>query len=310
MLRHFFQSLTVISVMFSILYMADNAYAVSQTVRVLATTYPVYLLTKAVAQSSPALKVELLIPSQTGCPHEYALTPKDMRKLAEADIVVINGLGMEAFMEKSLNKVSHATIIDSSANVAVLHMSGHYVDRIAGENPHNNPINPHAFSSPAQAAIMVRTIGDALVKAVPEFAVECSSRAEAWAGRLEKLGKRLEIVGNRASIKDVMLLHDGMAYLVRDAGLNLVGILQENEDVPPSPTRLMEVSQSLRKHGPLLLVGETQYSDKPLRVLAAETGANVVVLDSVASGLDEASMEYYEQVMENNCRILEDSLDR
>ena len=71
-----------------------EARAAAAEVRVLATTYPVYLLTRAVAQASPGVRVELLIPARTGCPHEYALTPGDVRRLVTAKIVVINGLGM------------------------------------------------------------------------------------------------------------------------------------------------------------------------------------------------------------------------
>ena len=59
-------------------FAVTGASAAEPKVRVLATTYPVYLLTRAVAQTSPDVQVDLLIPAQTGCPHDYALTPKDM----------------------------------------------------------------------------------------------------------------------------------------------------------------------------------------------------------------------------------------
>ena len=83
-------------------FAVTGASAAEPKVRVLATTYPVYLLTRAVAQTSPDVQVDLLIPAQTGCPHDYALTPKDMQKLSKANVVIINGLGMESFLEKPL----------------------------------------------------------------------------------------------------------------------------------------------------------------------------------------------------------------
>ena len=87
-------------------FAVTGAFAAEPKVRVLATTYPVYLLTRAVAQTSPDVQVDLLIPAQTGCPHDYALTPKDMQKLSKANVVIINGLGMESFLEKPLAAVS------------------------------------------------------------------------------------------------------------------------------------------------------------------------------------------------------------
>ena len=102
------------------LFAVSGAVAAEAKVRVLATTYPVYLITRAVTQSSPDVQVDLLIPAQTGCPHDYALTPKDMQKLAKARIVVINGLGMEAFLEKPLAAAGKITVVDSSKGVSAI----------------------------------------------------------------------------------------------------------------------------------------------------------------------------------------------
>ncbi|MBQ9405471.1 MAG: zinc ABC transporter substrate-binding protein [Desulfovibrio sp.] len=315
MVRRTWQAMVMALLLLLTMCVSDGMCAALQTVRVLATTYPVYLLTRVVAKACPSLRVELLIPAQTGCPHEYALTPVDVRKLAEADIVVLNGLGLEAFMEKTLTEINHATIIDSSSCVAVLRETATHADSeserhasAAGEthggHGHGHAVNPHAFTSPLQAAAMVRVIGEGLARAVPEAAA-CRAEAEACAARLETLAKRLQAIGNRSVYKDVILLHDGMAYLVRDAGLRLMDIIQEDEDVQPSAARLLQLAQRIRQHGSVLIMGEAQYHDKPVRTLAAETGAAVVVLDSLASGPAEPPTAYYEQVMENNCRILE-----
>lgn len=301
-----------------------EARAAAAEVRVLATTYPVYLLTRAVAQSSPGVRVELLIPARTGCPHEYALTPGDMRRLVTANIVIINGLGMEGFLETMLAGLKDATIIDSSAGVRMLrgpmeHRAeeagghGHDHDRTTPGHAHGHAhgrggVNPHAFSSPVQAAAMARAIGTGLAKAAPGAAGECAATAEAYAVRLEALGRRFAAAAARAANKDVLLLHDGMAYLVRDAGLHLAGVIQEDEDVQPSAARLLELADNIRKRRPALLIGEPQYSDRPVRALAAETGVPAVLLDPVASGPEDAAPDYYERVMENNCRILEEHL--
>ena len=78
-------ALLLICTLLASLFAVSGAVAAEAKVRVLATTYPVYLITRAVTQSSPDVQVDLLIPAQTGCPHDYALTPQDMRKLAAAD---------------------------------------------------------------------------------------------------------------------------------------------------------------------------------------------------------------------------------
>ncbi|MTJ93021.1 MAG: zinc ABC transporter substrate-binding protein [Desulfovibrio sp.] len=313
-----------------------NVAAAEPRVRVLATTYPVYLITRAVTQSSPDVQVDLLIPAQTGCPHDYALTPKDMQKLAKARIVVINGLGLEAFLEKPLAAAGKITVVDSSKGVNAIaedHDEGQHAAHGNAEAAHKDDhapaaaakgheaehghghgnehghdhggVNPHAFASPIQAAIMARNIGRELAAAEPLAAKNCPETAEAYAAKLEALGKRLAAVGANAANKNVVALHDGMAYLVRDAGLNLVDVIQEDEEAQPSAARLLDLVKKIKDSKPVVLIGEPQYSDKPVRALSAETGVPAVQLDSLASGAASAPLDHYETVMTRNCDILE-----
>ena len=326
-------ALLLICTLLASLFAVSGAVAAEAKVRVLATTYPVYLITRAVTQNSPDVQVDLLIPAQTGCPHDYALTPKDMQKLAKANIVVINGLGLEAFLEKPLAAAGKITVIDSSKGVNAIvedhdedqhaahggadkaHKEDHGHAAAAGhdhEHEHGHDhghdhggVNPHAFASPMQAAIIARNIGRGLAAAEPVAAKNCPEVAEAYAARLEAVGKRLAAVGANAANKNVVALHDGMAYLVRDAGLNLVDVIQEDEEAQPSAARLLDLVKKIKESKPVVLIGEPQYSEKPVRALSAETGVPAVQLDSLASGLTNVPLDYYETVMTNNCAILE-----
>ena len=330
-------ALLLVCTLLASLFAVSGAVAAEAKVRVLATTYPVYLITRAVTQNSPDVQVDLLIPAQTGCPHDYALTPKDMQKLAKANIVVINGLGLEAFLEKPLAAAGKITVIDSSKGVNAIvedhdedqhaahggadkaHKDNHDHAAAAGhEHEHDQAhehghdhghdhggVNPHAFASPMQAAIMARNIGRGLAAAEPVAAKNCPEVAEAYAARLESVGKRLAAVGANAANKNVVALHDGMAYLVRDAGLNLVDVIQEDEEAQPSAARLLDLVKKIKESKPVVLIGEPQYSEKPVRALSAETGVPAVQLDSLASGLTNVPLDYYETVMANNCAILE-----
>ena len=335
-------ALLLICTLLASLFAVSGAVAAEAKVRVLATTYPVYLITRAVTQSSPDVQVDLLIPAQTGCPHDYALTPKDMQKLAKARIVVINGLGLEAFLEKPLAAAGKITLVDSSKGVKAIvedhdedqhaasdsadkahkddhdHAAaakgheaeheaehGHGHNHSAGHGHDHGGVNPHAFASPMQAAVMARNIGLALAAAEPVAAKNCPEAAEAYAARLETVGKRLAAVGANAANKNVVALHDGMAYLVRDAGLNLVDVIQEDEEAQPSAARLLDLVKKIKESKPVVLIGEPQYSEKPVRALSAETGVPAVQLDSLASGLTNVPLDYYETVMANNCAILE-----
>ena len=72
------------------------------TLHILATTYPVYLFTTAVTEGAEDVEVSLLVNQPTSCLHDYTLTVGDMKKLEGADVVALNGAGMEEFMEDAL----------------------------------------------------------------------------------------------------------------------------------------------------------------------------------------------------------------
>ncbi len=112
-----------------------KASAAEQTV--LATTFPIYQIVRNVTQGRDGVKVDLMLPSQMGCPHDYALTPQDMQKLAHADILVVNGLGMEEFLGAPVKKANpNIRVIDSSTGIQETlqyseeHQHGHH-----GEHP-------------------------------------------------------------------------------------------------------------------------------------------------------------------------------
>jgi zinc transport system substrate-binding protein len=100
----------------AVLPSAGEAGATRQTV--LVSTFPIYQIVRNVTQSRDGVKVDLMLPGQLGCPHDYALTPQDMQKLAKADMLVVNGLGMEEFLGAPVKKANaNINVIDSSMGI-------------------------------------------------------------------------------------------------------------------------------------------------------------------------------------------------
>ena len=85
---------------------------------VLCTTFPIHLIARNVAQGRAGVDLQLMLPAGMGCPHDYALTPQDMRKLAAADVLVVNGLGLEEFLGAPVRTANpDIETIDSSAGI-------------------------------------------------------------------------------------------------------------------------------------------------------------------------------------------------
>ena len=87
---------------------------------ILVTTFPIYQIVRNVTEGRDGVKVNLLLSSQLGCPHDYALTIEDMKKLAKSDILIINGHGMEEFLGAPVKKANPNILIIKLSKVTLI----------------------------------------------------------------------------------------------------------------------------------------------------------------------------------------------
>ena len=128
------------------------------TLHILATTYPVYLFTTAVTEGVEGVEVSRLIQQEISCLHDYTLTVNDMKAVEAADVVVLNGVGLEDFLSDAL-AASDAPVIDCSEGVELLPALGHE------GHDHDTEYDPHIWMEPARAAQMVENIRAGLTQA-------------------------------------------------------------------------------------------------------------------------------------------------
>ena len=87
---------------------------------VVTSFYPVYLLAQEIVQGAEGIRLENMAQPQTGCLHDYELSISDMKLLETADIFIINGGGMESFLEQALERYPELTVVDTSEGIALL----------------------------------------------------------------------------------------------------------------------------------------------------------------------------------------------
>ena len=100
---------------------ASGLHPQGEKVEVLCSFFPIYVFTKNVVGDRPNINVSVMIPSEKGCPHDYDLTPEDIKKIARANVFVLNGGGIEEFGDEKVKKSNpKIKIIDSSAKIKML----------------------------------------------------------------------------------------------------------------------------------------------------------------------------------------------
>ena len=177
----------------AVTFCLPTVYARTATLNLLATTYPVYQLVRNIVQGVDGVKVNLLIPAGTGCPHDYAPSPADMQKLTRASAVILNGLGMEAMLVENIRRLNLPMIL-ASVDVATL-PSLMKDPNDEADHGHTHALNPHIFAAPSRAAQMTRSIAVQLGKLVPRHAAAFAANASAYADRLDGLAARLKNAG-------------------------------------------------------------------------------------------------------------------
>ena len=136
---------------------------------IVATTYPVYLFACAVTQGVDGVAVERLNTGETSCLHDYTLSVNDMKELARADVIAMNGADLEDFMEDAL-ETSDAAVVDCSAGLELLeNLTHHHEEDDHGHDDHDHGHwDPHIWMDPNNAARMVETLARELADIDPE----------------------------------------------------------------------------------------------------------------------------------------------
>ena len=295
---------------------AGRGTAASGRPGVVATVLPVYVLALDAAGEKPGVELSLLLPAGAGCPHDYTLSPGDAARLARARLLLAVGAGFEPFLApETLARVNRdLAVVDLSEGLKLIPRehegAGHGADegKAGGEahQHHAGAWNGHTFASPRNAARMTRRIAEALAGVDPAGAAGYRANAEASARELEALADELAAAAKTFPNRKVVATHDVLAYLARDAGLEVVAVIEDEPGEEPGLGVFARLVERVRAEKPAAIFSEPQYPDKPAWALSRETGVPVHSLDPFASGRAERGA--YLAAMRGNLATLKKAL--
>jgi zinc/manganese transport system substrate-binding protein len=247
--------------------------------------------------------VDNLLPPRSE-PHDYAFTPGDARKFERADLIIVNGLGLEAWLPKFLRSSpgSRERIVTFSTGLdARLIVGGHEHGRTLRQEAVH--ANPHVWLDPQLAAQGISNILAALQRADPPRAFAYASNAQAYVAKLQKLDadirQSLAGVTNRA----IVTYHDAFPYFARRYGLEIAGVVEEVPDVNPSPKYLSRLGRTMRECGIRVIFIAPNSTTRLARRIAADLRVELVELDTLESG--PLSPSAYEERMRHNAAVLQ-----
>ena len=261
---------------------------------ILASFYPMYISVKNIAAGVPGVVVKNMTKPQTGCLHDYQLTPEDMKNISNAWMFVANGGGMEAFLNKVTSKYPSLTVTDASKGISLIAGSG-------DEGP-----NPHVWVSISHDIVQVGNIRDALVAKDPAHAEQYKANAARYIQKLEALKTRMHQGLSQVSSRDIITFHEAFPYFAEEFNLNIVAVIEREPGSEPSSRELAETIETIKGKKVKALFAEPQYPAKAAETIARETGLKVYTLDPAVTGPDDP--DAYIEIMDKNLKVLQQAL--
>lgn len=256
----------------------------AETADIAATTLPVYQFTAMLVEGT-GLTVTRLVTESVSCLHDYSLNVNQVKAVEAAKLVVINGAGLEDFMQDSLNGKK---IIDSSEGIKLLESCHDHE-----HEGHAHEADPHIWLSVSNAKIMVQNIYNGLRAAYPDHSDALASNMRKLMQQLTKLETYAQQQLLRLSCRHLVTFHDGFAYLADSLNLTILAAVEEESGSEASSQELIELIELVRDHGVPGIFMEENGSDAAAKTIASETGVNLYILDMAMAGDDYFAAMYH-----------------
>lgn len=270
--------------------------------------YPMYVFTQNVAAGIEGVRVENMAQQSVGCLHDYQLQTRDMAMIEEADVLVINGGGMEQFMDKVTAQRADLPVIDASEGISMLASGEDAHDHEEGHDHEGEVLNAHVWLDPALAAVQVQNIASGLAAADPQNAQAYQANAQAYVERI--LAMNEEIAAQLAPFagSEIITFHEAFTYFADAYGLVVAGVIANEPGEEPSTRQIAQTCDLVRELGVKALFVEPQYPQQAAETIARETGAAIYTLDPAVSG--DGTPGSYETIMRANAQVLTEALSK
>lgn len=261
-----------------------------QNLTVVTSFYPMYIAAMNVIGDTPGVTLENLSEPQTGCLHDYQLTPEDMKLLSTADVFIVNGGGIETFLTDVAKSYPDLQIIYGGENVEML------------------DDNAHVWMNMEDYKIQVETIANKLAEADSAHASQYEANAEAYCGRIQVLCNRARALREQIQGEPVVIFHEAYAYVAQEYGLEVVGSMDLDEERQVSAGEVAEILNVIEEYHVPVVLAEQLYGESMGNTVEGESDAQVVYLDPLTRGNYEK--DSYLDAMENNMELLEKAFEQ
>lgn len=265
-----------------------------ESANIAATTLPVYEFTSFICDGTD-IAVTRLITENVSCLHDYSLQVTQMRAVESAEIIVINGAGLEDFLEDVLP--DSQCMIDASEGLEL--SCGHHHEG----NEHHHEQDPHFWLSPKNAKHICQIIADKLSAEYPQYADTFAQNLNKLLGKLDDLQAYGEQNLKNLTSRNLITFHDGFSYFAESFELHILKAVEEESGSEASAKELIELINLVEERKLPAIFTETNGSTSAAEIIAEETGVKVYALDMAMAG------NSYFEAMYHNIDTIKEALE-
>ena len=283
---------------FMFLFFSSTCLLAADKIKVVTSIVPLYNITAAIAGDKADL-LSLVPPGSS--PHTFSPKPSQLKAMADADLFIQVGAGMEFWADKLVKasenkKLKILTITDGVPLLAgdsdeLLEKNG----RRAG--------NPHVWLDPIITKYFSWRICGALCALAPTDAAYYKANYKKFSNELDKLDMYFTKETKKLTLKEVISFHPAWIYFEKRYGLKEVGVIEAVPGKEPTPKELQTIIAQIKKYGIRTIFAEPQLPRKAADVIAKEASVSVLIIDP--NGLADGD---YIGFMKKNFEIIKEAM--
>lgn len=252
---------------------------------VVTSFYPLYIAALNVTDQVEGVSLRNLSEPETGCLHDYQLSPQDMRLLSEAQLFFVNGGGIETFLKDVAKQNPKLSIIDTGADISL------------------QEDNAHVWMSVALHKIQVQRMVDAMAAADPAHEKDYRENGAAYQKKLDGLIDREQALRYATEGKSVVLFHEAFAYLAEDLGMEVVYVMDLDEERQVGAGEVAQMLDVISQKKVPVVFAEEAYGGDMGDVVKRQSTAVPLYLNTLVRG--SYDKDSYLSQMEQNLTVLE-----
>lgn len=233
--------------------------------------------------------------------HGYEPTPGDIRRASEAELILDNGMNLEAWFGQFVEglDVPHVVVSDGVETIDIT------------EDAYSGMPNPHAWMSPVNVQIYVDNMVDAFSELDPDNASEYEANGEAYKAELQAVQDELveELSVLPENQRALVTCEGAFSYLARDAGLTEKYIWAVNAEQQATPQQIASAIEFVRDNDVPAVFCESTVSDAPMQQVVEATDAEfggVLYVDSLSEA--DGPVPTYLELIRHDATIIIDAL--